>query len=41
MGKAENCLINSWRNLFDRVKVDYRELSDEEQWEIIMKAFKY
>ncbi|WP_274521045.1 hypothetical protein [Neobacillus niacini] len=41
MGKAESCLINSWRNLFYKVKVDYRELTDEEQWEIIMNAFKY
>jgi len=41
MGKAESCLIKSWGNLFHKVKVDYRELTDEEQWEIIMKSFKY
>ncbi|SMQ75328.1 hypothetical protein SAMN05444673_2435 [Bacillus sp. OV166] len=41
MGKVENCLIKSCRNLFYNVKVDYRELTDEEQWEIITKAFKY
>ncbi|MEH7014792.1 hypothetical protein V7087_28990 [Neobacillus niacini] len=40
MSKFEKCLIKSWKNLFYRVEVDYRELTDEEQWEIITRAFK-
>lgn len=36
-----NCLIKTLKNLIYPVKVDYRELTDEEQWEIITKSFKY
>ncbi len=41
MCKFEKCLFKFWRNLFYRAEVDYREFTDEEQWEIIARAFKY
>lgn len=34
-------LINSCGNSFFKMKVDYIELTDEEQWEEIAKSFKY
>ncbi|MBV7505497.1 hypothetical protein KW850_09540 [Bacillus sp. sid0103] len=34
-------LIKSYGNLFYMIKVDYQELTDEEQWEVISKSFKY
>lgn len=34
-------LFKSYGNLFSKVKVDYRELTDEEQWEEIARSFKY
>ena len=34
-------LIKSYRNLFYKVKVNYQELTDEEQWEVISKSFRY
>lgn len=33
-------LIKNYLNMFKMVKVDYRELSDEEQWVLITKSFK-
>jgi hypothetical protein len=34
-------MIKSYGNLFYKIKVDYQELTDEEQWEEITKSFKY
>jgi hypothetical protein len=34
-------LIGNYGTLFSKVKVDYRELTDEEQWEEIAKSFKF
>jgi len=34
-------LIKSYRSLFYKVKVNYQELTDEEQWEVITKSFEY
>lgn len=34
-------LFKSYGNLFFKVKADYRELTDEEQWEEIAKSFKF
>ncbi|WP_260631584.1 hypothetical protein [Neobacillus niacini] len=33
-------LFQYYLNLSNMVKVDYQELSDEEQWELIAKTFK-
>jgi hypothetical protein len=33
-------LIKNYLNIINMVKVDYHELSEEEQWELIAKSFK-